>query len=177
MRHSVIIFSSLVLLLPLPANALLSLEEALKFGLECAVERKSVYLSDAQVKEAARLSGEETPSALVTRFEPLCPERKGSAAYLDSHRVRTKPETLLIFIGPDQRVTRIETISFQEPPDYLPRAKWYAQFEKKTLSDDLRMKRGIAPVTGATLTANATVAASRRALAVHQLVPPGQKHK
>lgn len=172
MRRSVIISSTFALLLTPPAHALLSLEESLKLAFECPTERKTLYLTDAQLKVARHLSGEDAVSAMVTRFEPTCPEKKGGAAYLDSHRVRTKPETLLIVINKEGRLTRVETISFQEPPDYLPRRNWYAQFEQKELNDSLRISKGIAPVTGATLTANATIAASRRALAVHKIQPP-----
>ena len=59
---------------------------------------------------------------------------------------------------------------FAEPKDYLPRAKWYAQFVGCKLDGRLRLKRGIKGVTGATLTARATTGAARRMLALHQVL-------
>ena len=59
-----------------------------------------------------------------------------------------------------------------EPEEYLPRPSWYAQFIGKRLDDDLRLKRGIKGVTGATLTARATTDAARRLLALHAVAFP-----
>jgi Na+-translocating ferredoxin:NAD+ oxidoreductase RnfG subunit len=153
------------------AWSLPSIDEALKLVFaDCKVVRNALYLTDAQVQEVKNRSSEDGVKAMVPRYEPQCEKEKGVVAYLDSHRVRTKYETLLIVVGLDGRASRVEVVSFLEPPDYIPRALWYAQFKEKELSDDLKLKRSIAPVTGATLTANATVAAVRRILAVHHAV-------
>ena len=61
-------------------------------------------------------------------------------------------------------------LSFDEPPDYLPRVEWYAQFGGRRLAPETELGRGIRPVTGATLTARVTTDAARRALAVHALL-------
>jgi Na+-translocating ferredoxin:NAD+ oxidoreductase RnfG subunit len=52
----------------------------------------------------------------------------------------------------------------------MPREGWYGQYEGRLLDDDLALKRGIRPVTGATLTARATTEAVRRVLALHQVI-------
>ena len=91
-------------------------------------------------------------------------------AYFDAHKVRTKRQTLMIVVGLDHRIERIELLAFAEPEDYVPRGNWYGQFIGKRLDDELSMKRGIRGVTGATLTARATTAAARRVLALHEVV-------
>jgi Na+-translocating ferredoxin:NAD+ oxidoreductase RnfG subunit len=52
--------------------------------------------------------------------------------------------------------------------EYLPKPKWHESFAGRRLDDELQLKKGIHSVTGATMTARATVAAAREVLAVHQ---------
>jgi Na+-translocating ferredoxin:NAD+ oxidoreductase RnfG subunit len=80
------------------------------------------------------------------------------------------PETIMVAVDDAGRATRIQVLSFSEPEEFLPRPNWYEQFQGKPLSDELSMKRGIRPVTGATLTARATTDAARRVLALHQVL-------
>ncbi len=91
-------------------------------------------------------------------------------AYFDVHRVRTLEETLLVVVQPDGTVGRVEVVSFDEPLDYLPRDGWYRQFDGRPLDDDLDLDRAIRSVSGATLTAVATTAATRRVLALHRIL-------
>jgi len=79
-------------------------------------------------------------------------------------------ETIMVVVDPSGAVARIEVLSFSEPEEYMPRPRWYEQFAGKTLNDELSMKRGIHPVTGATLTARATTDAARRVLALHRVL-------
>jgi len=87
-----------------------------------------------------------------------------------THVVRTETETLMILVGAAGAIARIEVLSFTEPEEYLPREHWYGQFPGKRLDDELAVKRGIRPVSGATLTARATTQAARRILALHQVL-------
>ena len=96
-------------------------------------------------------------------------------AYLDTHRVRTLPETVLIVVTPDGGIRRVEVVSFREPLEYLPRASWYRQFDDRRLDERLQLDRGIRPVTGATLTVRATTEAVRRVLAMHRVVGEGPR--
>ena len=80
--------------------------------------------------------------------------------------MRTEPETLLVLVDPKGAIARIEILSFSEPEEYLPRANWYGQFSGKTLTNELSEKRGVRPVTGATITVRVTVEAARRVLAL-----------
>ena len=89
-------------------------------------------------------------------------------AYFDTHRVRTLAETVMVAIDPAGGILRVEVLSFDEPPDYLPRDEWYAQFGGRALAPETELGRAIRPVTGATLTARVTTDAARRALAIHR---------
>jgi len=116
------------------------------------------------------LSGVEVPSALATYYTAARNGQPAGTAYFDTHKVRTLPETLMIVIDLQGKVARIEVLSFREPEEYMPRPTWYQQFLGKKLDADLQIKRGVRPVTGATLTARATTDAVRRVLALHQVL-------
>jgi hypothetical protein len=153
------------------ATVLVTVDEALALAFPAAtVSRETLFLTDRQLQAAAELAGGEQPGAMVTRFVARNGDRTLGYGYLDTHRVRTLPETLLVILTEDGLVRRVEVVAFREPLEYLPRDGWYRQFDGQGLSDDLALKRRIRPVTGATLTASATTAAVRRVLAVHAAV-------
>jgi hypothetical protein len=153
------------------AKVFLTQEEALKLAFPgAAVERRTIFLTDAEALEAAALAGGPRPSALAVAYVATKDGRLAGTAYFDTHVVRTQPETLMVVVTPAGTIARIEVLSFAEPEEYLPREHWYAQFPGKALNDELAMKRGIRPVSGATLTARATTEAARRALALHRVL-------
>jgi hypothetical protein len=154
-----------------PGKVFLTQEEALKLAFPGAVvERKSIFLTEAEVAEVARLSGGEKPSALAAAYVASRDRKVVGTAYFETHLVRTLAETLMVVVSPAGTIARIEVLSFSEPEEYLPKEHWYAQFPGKGLDDELSVKRGIRPVSGATLTARATTEAARRVLALHQVV-------
>ncbi len=149
----------------------LTQEEALKLAFPgAAVERKTLFLTEAEQKEVEALSGGPRPSALAAAYIATKDGQLAGTAYFDTHVVRTLPETLMVVVDPRGVIARIEVLSFSEPEEYLPREHWYAQFPGKTLDDELSLKRAIRPVSGATLTARATTEAARRVLALHRVL-------
>jgi hypothetical protein len=156
---------------PAGARVLVTVEEALRLAFpDCRVERETIFLTEAEMAAAGDLSGETVARALAVRYVARREGRLAGTAYFDVHRVRTLEETVLVVVRPDGTVGRVEVVSFDEPMDYLPRDGWYRQFDGKPLDGDLRLDRAIRSVSGATLTAVATTAATRRMLAVHLLI-------
>jgi len=139
-----------------------------------AIVREAAFLTGAEIARAAELSGVEPPSALITRYVATAVADGGGTllgtAYLDTHLVRTLPETLLVLVAPGGTIRRIEVLSFAEPAEYLPRAAWFEQFADRPLDADLALDRRIRPVVGASLSARAATAAARRVLAVHRVL-------
>ena len=158
----------------LDAKVFLTQEEALRLAFPGAtVERRTAFLTEAQQKEAQKLSGDDQlPRALVSFYVARKDGREVGTAYFDTHVVRTMPETILVVVDPAGILARVEVLSFSEPEEYLPRPRWYAQFPGKPLDAELSVKRGVRPVVGATLTARATTAATRRVLALHRVLHP-----
>jgi electron transport complex protein RnfG len=138
------------------------------------VERKTFFLNDEQKEEARRLAGENIPidNNLVIPYIAHTGGNPVGIAYFDAHRVRTLQEVIMVAVDTEDRVIRIETMRFQEPPNYRAPGRWMAQFENRKLDRDLSQKGDIATITGATLTARAVTAAVRRVMALHAVIDP-----
>lgn len=154
----------------------LTQDEALRLAFPGAdsVARRTAYLDDAQLARARSLAGgeAEVASGVVVHYVATRGGTPLGAAYFDAHRVRTLPEVLMIVVGTDARVRRIEVVRFAEPPEYIPPGGWLGQFTGRALDADLSHKRAIANITGATLTARAVTSATRRVLALHEVIAP-----
>jgi hypothetical protein len=176
MRARRAVLGAALLLAPGPAGArsLLTQEEALAvaFPRAAQVVRENHFLTSEQLEEARRLSEVPIGLELWTRYVGVLDGKVVGTAYFDTHLVRTLPETLLIVVGAEGRVERVEVVAFAEPPDYLPRPAWYGQFQGRRLDGELTIRRGIRSVTGATLSARAATDAVRRVLAIHGVLPP-----
>ena len=148
-----------------------SREEALRAAFpEGEIQYRPIFLTKAELEEVEKLSGTRVPSALVASYRATANGKLIGLAYLDTHVVRTKKESLLVLLTPEGSIKRVEVVAFLEPPEYLAPDRWYQQFDGKRLDNDLHLKRDIHPVTGASLTAQATVDATRRILAIDQLM-------
>jgi len=134
------------------------------------VEAERVFLTSDQTKRAAALSGGEVPTALVARYVARRGEEVVGRAYVDTHVVRTKRESLLISLDPAGRVRRIDVTAFLEPREYQGAERWFRQYDGKPLDDDLALQRAIRPIAGATLTAVAANTAVRRVLAIDHVL-------
>ena len=153
------------------AKVFLTQQEALTLAFPGAtVERRTLYLTEAEQKQIEALCAGAKPSALAVAYTATRDGRLVGTAYFDTHVVRTQPETLMVVIDPGGAIARLEVLSFSEPEEYMPRPHWYAQFPGKSLDPELSVRRGIRAVAGATLTARATTETARRVLALHQVV-------
>jgi len=158
----------------------LTQDEALALAFPGArIERRTAYLTEAQLARARGLAGEgvQVESEVVTYYVASADGRSVGVAYFDAHRVRTLPEVLMVVVGTDDRIRRIEVLRFQEPPDYRPPAGWLDRFRGRPLDRELSTRGSVPALTGATLTANAVTGAARRALALHQVIGPFEASK
>ena len=157
------------------AKVYASVPEALDAAFPGArIERATVYLTDAQVQAIEDRAGSKLPSAIVHPYRAYNDDgHLMGTAYFDAHLVRTLPETLMVIVTPEATIAGVTVLSFKEPQEYKPSERWYAQFVKTSLNDELQLKRGIDGVTGATLTARATTSAARRSLAIHHVLEAG----
>jgi FMN-binding protein len=175
-RAAAVIVATAALATAAPAVVYLTQDKALAlaFPAGTTVDRQAVFLTDAQLTKARAAAGPGVPveSALVTRYTGRDVNgRVVGTAYFDTHRVRTLEETIMVVVGPDGKVARLEILAFGEPPEYLPKKSWLDQFGGHALDPDLSVKRGIRGITGATLSSQAATDAVRRVLAIHGVLP------
>jgi hypothetical protein len=139
-----------------------------------AVERRTLYLTPEQVAVVEKAARSKMPSPVVTVFEARSDGAVAARAVLDTHVVRTMPETVLTVVEPDGRLRMALVLQFAEPPDYLPREGWLKTLEGRRLEDELWPGRGVRRVSGSTLTVQALTEAVRRSLAIdHEVLRGG----
>jgi hypothetical protein len=174
-------FAGVLLLLGATATATeaqqtLTQDEALRlaFPEPAVVERQTAFLDDADLERVRELAGEDVriDGRVISYYVGRAGGELLGVAYFDAHRVRTLPEVLMFVVTPESRIARIEVLRFAEPPEYRPPDNWLGQFEGLGLTERLSLRGSIHNITGATLTAGAVTAASRRILALHSVINP-----
>jgi len=150
------------------ARVLMTQDQALAtaFPAGVKVERQKFFLTPQQLAEARRESGVDFNDQLIVRYAGS----DGRFAYFDTHRVRTLPETVMVVVGADGKIDRVEILSFDEPTDYFPKRRWIDQLLGRKLDPELSLNRAIRPISGASLTGRAIVSATRKVLALHKVL-------
>jgi len=138
-------------------------------------ERRTLYLTADQTAAVQKAARSRLPSPVITVWEARADGAVTGRAYLDTHVVRTMPETVMAVVEPDGRLRMALVLQFNEPDDYLPRERWLTTLSGKALDDDLWPDRGVHRVTGSTLTVQALTEAVRRCLAVDAIVVRGAR--
>jgi len=134
------------------------------------IRAEQIFLTPAQVTEVAKRAGTDPASALVARYLAARNGQVIGRAYVDTHIVRTKRESLLISLDAQRRVMRIDVTAFLEPSEFRAPGPWLGQYRGRALDDDLAINRAIRPIAGATLTARAANTAVRRVLAIDEIL-------
>ncbi len=134
------------------------------------VEAVDFFLTDEQRGRIQGLASSELDSNFLTIYVGRQDGRVVGYAVLDTHLVRTLPETFLIVLGEHGEVSSTFVMAFHEPLEYMPHERWLALLEDQELEDGLRLGRGIVGLTGSTLSAHAVLGSVRRALAAHQVL-------
>lgn len=134
------------------------------------VEIKNVILTPEQVLAIEKLSKLKVRDRLTSFYLGKKGNEILGFAVIDTHIVRTKPETFLLVMDKEGKVKNVRTIAFYEPLEYLPPQKWLNLLKGKELNDKLRLKVGLPGITGATMSSQATIEAVRRNLAIYKVI-------
>ena len=164
------------------AAELLGVGEALTraFPAPAVTSRQTLYLDERQAEEIARAAGSELPTRVITCYEARSGADAGALvigwACLDTHVVRTLPETLMVVVDTDLEIRHVDVLAFKEPRDYLLPRRWLDQLRGQRLDEELALKRGLHVMSGATISARSATRAARRVLALVEqlLAPPGK---
>ena len=158
---------------PVTPGAYYSKDEALALAFPDAdaIHPKSAFLTEAQAAAVAKRTGTKPESLL---FSYYVGERDGQVvgyAVIDTHIVRTLPETFLAVLTPEGTVKQLILLAFYEPPEYQPSERWLAQFQGRALTGaGWRLGHDIHGISGATLTARAIPEALQKVLLLYELV-------
>jgi hypothetical protein len=156
---------------PVGAEAFYAKDEALELAFPgtADVQSRTVILTDAQAATVKERSGADLDSRLFTFYTA---RRNGSIvgyAVIDTHTVRTLPETFLAVLTPEGTVEQVILLAFYEPKEYMPPPQWLDQFEGRGLAGSWRVGRDLHGISGASLTARAIPEALRKILALYDV--------
>lgn len=161
---------SLAMAIPAYAKIYYSKQEAMElaFGSEATVEMMSLFLTDSDVEKIQQLARVKVDSALFTFYVGKKAGELIGYAAIETHKVRTKPETLLIVLNAQGQLTQVQTLAFHEPPEYQPSQRWYAQMFNLP-REDISFRAKIQGISGATLSSRSAIDSVRKVLAVYQI--------
>lgn len=116
---------------PVEAKVFYSRAGAMKlaFPRATSVERKHIYPTTEQLARIAKLCRCKPPGKLLTVYVGHRDGKTLGYAYIDTHRVRTLPETFMVVLDPSGKVQGVHILAFHEPPEYMPPPRWLAQFQ------------------------------------------------
>lgn len=134
------------------------------------VERHEYFLTPEQTEQVKAASQVEVKSKIVVAYTARKDGKLLGLALFDTHVVRTAPETAMVAISPDGRVLRVEVVQFREPAEYVAPERWMEQLAGKSLGPALELRADVKPLSGASLTAQSLVDATRRSLALVQVL-------
>ncbi len=141
----------------------------LAFGKEATVEMLSLFPKPMEVARIEKLARAKMESALFTFYVGKKDGKVLGYAAIENHTVRTKPETLMVVLTPEGKISAIHTLAFHEPPEYQPPQRWYEQLYQREL-DGLSFNTDIQGITGATLSTRSALNIARKVMAVFQIL-------
>ncbi len=148
----------------------------LAFGDDASVETLSLFPSDEQISQIEQLAKVKLESKLLSLFVGKKQNAVTGYAMIESHTVRTQPETLLILLDAGGNLKNVYTLAFHEPAEYQTPERWFAQLLNQGI-DELSFDKGVQGVAGATLSTRAALNSVRKVLAVYQIMlKPANTH-
>lgn len=162
----------LLTLLPfmLQAALLITPEEAMQsiFNAD-SVDKKTLMVSKAEAPKIEEMASRRLDTRLYKLYVAKKAGKVEGYGIVIARKVRTKNAAVLYTLTPSGVIKAVEIIAFNEPPEFIPPHNWLAQFEKKTLDDNLQVGRNVPTITGATLSARALTDAARLAQALFEV--------
>ena len=152
------------------ATVFYSKDEAfeLAFGTGAEIESLPVFITDEQAAQIEKTAQTKLDSKLYTFHVGKRGGQLLGYAAIESHTVRTQPETVMILLSPTGELKRVEMLAFHEPPEYQPPARWFERLYGKPVGD-LRLNQGVDGIAGATLSSRASLDGIRKVMAIYQI--------
>lgn len=170
-KRTVVALSLFAIIFPCYGKIYYSKNEAMElaFGKDATIEMLSLFPNENEISQIEKLARVKMESALFTFYVGKKEGKLLGFAAIENHVVRTKPETLLVILSPEGKVTGIHTLAFHEPPEYQPPQRWYQQLYQRPL-EKLSFNEDIQGITGATLSTRSALNITRKVLAIYQIL-------
>ena len=151
-------------------------DEALSLAFPGAdkVEPRDFYLTAEQHRAIEAAAKVPVESDLVTVYVGTKDGAPVGYAVFDTRQIRTYPATMLVVVSPAGTVDGVHVLSFHEPEEYVPTPRWRESMKGARLDDELEVGRGVAAVTGSTLSTRAVTSTVRLALAIWTVLLQGK---
>lgn len=151
-------------------------DEALKMAFPKAerIEEIQIFLDKSEVDRIESKARVKLDSRLFIFYKGLKDNNISGYAIIDTHKLRTKTETVIYVLEPDGKLKNTEILAFFEPSDYEPGSKWLDLYKNRRLDESLRLGRDIPNITGATITSNEFTKSVRKILAIYEVAVSGK---
>ncbi len=170
-KKTILLFLSLFALAHVAsATVFYSKDEAfeLAFGAGAEIESLPVFLTDEQADQIEKTAQVKLDSKLYTFHVGKRGGQILGYAAIESHNVRTQPETVMILLSPTGELRRVEMLAFHEPPEYQPPVRWFERLYGRPIGD-LRLNQGVDGIAGASLSSHASLDGIRKVMAIYQI--------
>lgn len=141
----------------------------LAFGKGTPVEQLALFPDEQQTAAIQQLAKIKLDSGLFTFYVGKNQDKITGYAAIETNTVRTKPETLMIVLTPEGELSKVYTLAFHEPPEYMPPERWFEQLYKRPLAD-MDFNKGVDGIAGATLSTRANIDSIRKVMAIYQVL-------
>ncbi|MCV6608061.1 MAG: FMN-binding protein [Campylobacterales bacterium] len=130
------------------------------------IYKKNIILSKSQHQKAQQRIKTKIKSKLQRFYIAELDGKILGYGGLITTNVRTKGATILVVMDAEGKTKAVEVLAFFEPMSYYPTEKWLNSFNEKTIKDDLVLRDTVPVITGATLTSETLIKATKTMLAV-----------
>ncbi len=152
------------------ANVKMSVDEALnKYLGQYNIESKKLYLSQKNVDKLSERSESKFTNRIFSYYEASKNGKRVYTAYLITHRLRTRTQTLFIVFKANGEMKSAEVIAFYEPEEYIMTQPWLKQFNNKKVNN-MPTQNEVIRVSNSTISYNETTKAIRRIANVNSFI-------
>lgn len=154
------------------AKVFLTKDKALKLSFPEAtdIESRQIFLSKDQLEQIEQVAKTKIDSKFYIFYIAKKNEEEIGYAVVDTHTLRTSTETVLFVINKDGKLEKAEILAFFEPQDYMQGERWMTLFFGKDLDSTLKIGKDVPNITGATITSHSFADATRKVLAIYDVV-------
>lgn len=138
------------------AEVFLAKDEAIElaFGIDAEIHEQTHILSQQQREEIEHNAYTRLSSNLFHFYEGRRNGETIGYAVIDSRIMRSHLAAFMVVLTPDQTVSKVVILAFNEPSEYQPTDSWLHQLEGKQPLEELIPGQGVPPIAGSTLTVN-----------------------